>query len=216
MSATATMSTSPDDESRWYSGEWPLAEIKPYPTRAPRSGLCMTVTLSRSVTAHRFVFVSHVQWLMLSRTLGPGSGVVNGTGAKTFVVASRPRDRTNREASTHRARSSKAPAKSRVAVPETVSGRVAGIWEAIVHAVQQRREYMVAQAAKFELTLPQAHLLRLLEYAPARTMASLADALSCDASNITGIVDRLEARGLIARGAAEHDRRIKTIVMTPA
>lgn len=131
-------------------------------------------------------------------------------------MPSRRRDTSKREASTHRARSSKAPAKSKVADSETVGARVAGIWEAIVHAVQQRREYMVAQAAKFELTLPQAHLLRLLEYAPARTMASLADALSCDASNITGIVDRLEARGLIARGAAEHDRRIKTIVMTPA
>jgi DNA-binding MarR family transcriptional regulator len=84
----------------------------------------------------------------------------------------------------------------------------------MVSAVQGRREHMAEQAAKFELTLPQAHLLRLLELGPARTMASLAQALSCDASNITGIVDRLEARGLIQRGSAAHDRRTKTIVVT--
>jgi DNA-binding MarR family transcriptional regulator len=88
------------------------------------------------------------------------------------------------------------------------------IWGAMVHAVLARRDHMTMIAAKFELTLPQAHLLRLLQYGPARTMTSIADALACDASNITGIVDRLEARGLIARGNTKHDRRIKTISLT--
>jgi len=84
----------------------------------------------------------------------------------------------------------------------------------MVSAVQARREQMAAHAATFKLTMPQARLLRTLERGPARTMASLAKALSCDASNITGLVDRLEARGLIQRSKAEHDRRIKTIVVT--
>ena len=47
-------------------------------------------------------------------------------------------------------------------------------------------------------------------------MSDLADALGCDASNVTGIVDRLEARGLVERRAAEHDRRVKTLAVTPA
>jgi DNA-binding MarR family transcriptional regulator len=46
-------------------------------------------------------------------------------------------------------------------------------------------------------------------------MTSIAETLACDASNVTGIVDRLESRGLIVRGAAVHDRRIKTITLTP-
>ena len=70
----------------------------------------------------------------------------------------------------------------------------------MVHAVLARKEHMVAVAAEFELSLPQAHLLRLLQHGPARTMTSIADALACDASNVTGIVDRLESRGLITRG----------------
>jgi DNA-binding MarR family transcriptional regulator len=88
------------------------------------------------------------------------------------------------------------------------------VWGAMVHAVTVRREHLVATASKFELTMPQAHLLRVLQYGPARTMTSIADSLSCDASNVTGIVDRLEARGLIQRGITTHDRRIKTIALT--
>jgi len=93
--------------------------------------------------------------------------------------------------------------------------RLAGdIWGVIVHAVMARKEHMAAVASEFDLTLAQAHLLRLLQFGPARTMTSLADALACDASNVTGIVDRLESRGLIMRGNASHDRRIKTIFLT--
>jgi DNA-binding MarR family transcriptional regulator len=46
------------------------------------------------------------------------------------------------------------------------------------------------------------------------TMGALAHALMCDNSNVTGIVDRLEAQGLVERRPAEHDRRVKTLVMT--
>jgi DNA-binding MarR family transcriptional regulator len=42
----------------------------------------------------------------------------------------------------------------------------------------------------------------------------MAHALHCDNSNVTGIVDRLEAQGLVERRAAEHDRRVKTLVIT--
>ncbi len=95
------------------------------------------------------------------------------------------------------------------------SARLAGeVWGAMVHAVFARKEYMAGVAAKFDLTLPQAHLLRLLQFGPARTMTSIAEALACDASNVTGIVDRLETRGLITRGNADPDRRIKTITLT--
>jgi DNA-binding MarR family transcriptional regulator len=77
-----------------------------------------------------------------------------------------------------------------------------------------RKERMAAVAAQFELTLAQAHLLRVLQLGPARTMTSIAEALACDASSVTGIVDRLESRGFIERGNADHDRRIKTITLT--
>ena len=71
-----------------------------------------------------------------------------------------------------------------------------------------------AVAARFGLTRPQARaLLRLGEPAP---MRALADHLACDASNVTGIADRLERHALIRREVAEADRRVKLLVLTPA
>jgi MarR family transcriptional regulator, organic hydroperoxide resistance regulator len=46
-------------------------------------------------------------------------------------------------------------------------------------------------------------------------MSELAEALHCDNSNVTGIVDRLEDRGLVERRSATHDRRVKMLVVTP-
>lgn len=68
----------------------------------------------------------------------------------------------------------------------------------------------------FDLTLPQAHLLRQLSAATPIKMNGLADALDCDASNITGLVDKLETRGLIERRSERGDRRVKLITLTPA
>jgi DNA-binding MarR family transcriptional regulator len=45
-------------------------------------------------------------------------------------------------------------------------------------------------------------------------MSALAEALHCDNSNITGIVDRLEAAGLAQRQPDERDRRVKAVVLT--
>jgi DNA-binding MarR family transcriptional regulator len=46
-------------------------------------------------------------------------------------------------------------------------------------------------------------------------MHRLATLLACDNSNVTGLVDRLEARGLVAREPYHRDRRVKHIVLTP-
>ncbi len=47
-------------------------------------------------------------------------------------------------------------------------------------------------------------------------MNDVAIRLVCDASNVTGLADRLEARGLIERRSAQHDRRVKVIALTQA
>ena len=46
-------------------------------------------------------------------------------------------------------------------------------------------------------------------------MSRLADTLSCDASNVTGLVDRLESRGLVRRQPSARDRRVKVLHLTP-
>jgi MarR family transcriptional regulator, organic hydroperoxide resistance regulator len=79
--------------------------------------------------------------------------------------------------------------------------------------VQQKPRH-IAIAAEYDLSPMQAYALRLLEPGTPLPMSDLAEALHCDASNVTGIVDRLEARGLIARRGADHDRRVKMLVVT--
>lgn len=56
--------------------------------------------------------------------------------------------------------------------------------------------------------------LRLLD--EPRTMSEIAEFLHCDNSNVTGIVDGLEERGLATRRPGEHDRRVKLIALTAA
>ena len=66
------------------------------------------------------------------------------------------------------------------------------------------------------LGFAQAHALRMLDPDEPRPMSALAERLFCDASNVTGLVDRLERRGLVERRSAEGDRRVKALTLTAA
>jgi DNA-binding MarR family transcriptional regulator len=47
-----------------------------------------------------------------------------------------------------------------------------------------------------------------------RTMSEIAAVLHCDNSNVTGIVDVLEEKGLAVRQPSAEDRRVKLIALT--
>ncbi|MFF3844220.1 MarR family winged helix-turn-helix transcriptional regulator [Streptomyces sp. NPDC002328] len=68
-------------------------------------------------------------------------------------------------------------------------------------------------AAVHALTGAQAKLLGLLSLEPL-PMRKLANRLKCEPSNVTGIVDRLEARGLAERRPDPADRRVKLAAAT--
>jgi DNA-binding MarR family transcriptional regulator len=72
------------------------------------------------------------------------------------------------------------------------------------------------ELARLGLSFAQAHALRLLDPEEPLPMSALAERLFCDASNVTGIADRLEARGLVRRQSSEGDRRVKALTITPA
>jgi DNA-binding MarR family transcriptional regulator len=73
-----------------------------------------------------------------------------------------------------------------------------------------------AACAEHELTKPQAGALMRLDPDQPVPMSALAGMLMCDASNVTGIVDRLADRGLVERRDAPHDRRVRFLAVTPA
>ncbi|WP_329351004.1 MarR family transcriptional regulator [Streptomyces sp. NBC_01261] len=68
-------------------------------------------------------------------------------------------------------------------------------------------------AGDHTLTGAQARLLSLLSLEPL-PMRKLARKLKCEPSNVTGIVDRLETRGLVERRPDPADRRVKLAAAT--
>ena len=81
----------------------------------------------------------------------------------------------------------------------------------LIHLSKRR---FMAIASEFELSPPQVMALRQLDPDEPKPMSELALALRCDNSNVTGIVDRLEDRGLVERRPGEHDRRVKMLLIT--
>jgi DNA-binding MarR family transcriptional regulator len=88
-------------------------------------------------------------------------------------------------------------------------------WELLFRVAKAKHGVLTTQLAELDLTPVQAHALRRLDPERPLAMSALAEALYCHASNVTGIVDRLESRGLVARTPGTDDRRVKTLVLTP-
>ena len=88
-------------------------------------------------------------------------------------------------------------------------------WQLLVRFSFAQKCQVAPLAAELELSPAQCHVLRLLDPERAISMRELADGLGCDASNVTGLVDRLESKGLVRRAASEDDRRVKVIELTP-
>lgn len=78
----------------------------------------------------------------------------------------------------------------------------------VVDRVQQDFSDVVAAAG---LTPPLARMVLVLE--TPQSMRALADHLGCDASNVTGLTDRLASRGLVERVAGQ-DRRVRLVALT--
>jgi MarR family transcriptional regulator, organic hydroperoxide resistance regulator len=89
-------------------------------------------------------------------------------------------------------------------------------WQLLVKFFFAQREHLPSSGRELELSPAQCHVLHLLEPERPLPMGRLAATLGCDASNVTGLVDRLEARGLVQRRPSAADRRVKVLALTPA
>jgi DNA-binding MarR family transcriptional regulator len=88
-------------------------------------------------------------------------------------------------------------------------------WQLLVKFFFAQREHLPTACHRLELSPAQCHVLHLIEPGRPVPMRRLAQTLSCDASNVTGLVDRLEAHGLVERRTASGDRRVRMIQLTP-
>ena len=72
------------------------------------------------------------------------------------------------------------------------------------------------QAAGYDLTSVQFAALDAIAQQPGIDQASLAATISFDRATIGGVVDRLEAKGLVRRTVSAEDRRARLLQATPA
>ena len=92
------------------------------------------------------------------------------------------------------------------------SAQLAHTYEMLIGCMMLAKHRLIEIAGENNITGMQAMMLIMLkEPSP---MNSFTKVFNCDASNITGIVDGLEKRGLAARFPLEKDRRIKMIKLS--
>ncbi|WEV24323.1 MarR family transcriptional regulator [Streptomyces sp. 71268] len=97
--------------------------------------------------------------------------------------------------------------------PETqaiAERELCGLINGMAHQIA---EHVRQRAVSLGLTAPQATALR--ELTGPMTMRELAERMSCEPSNATFVVDKLEKRSLIERHPHPTDRRAKQLVLTP-
>lgn len=85
----------------------------------------------------------------------------------------------------------------------------------LLHRMAERQQaYYAACSAEFELSAAQSKVLMSLRPDEAVPMRALAERVGSDPSNLTGLVDKLEARGALLRVPDPDDRRVKTLRLT--
>jgi DNA-binding MarR family transcriptional regulator len=94
------------------------------------------------------------------------------------------------------------------------SGDACRAWQLLARFFFAQRESLPTLDGELGLSAIQCHVLHLLEPGRPLAMGRLAGMLGCHASNVTGLVDRLEARGMVQRRPSADDRRVKVLALT--
>src|SRR5580765_7776124 len=88
---------------------------------------------------------------------------------------------------------------------------------AVLHASSVLESRVEARLSEVGLSLAKlAALHRLSDAGQSLPLGQLAERLSCVKSNVTQLVDRLEADGLVSRASDPNDRRSRLAVLTGA
>jgi MarR family 2-MHQ and catechol resistance regulon transcriptional repressor len=83
-----------------------------------------------------------------------------------------------------------------------------GVWIALARCYATFTKAVAAKVQEYELTVPQFGALEALYHLGPLSLGDLADKLLVTGGNVTFVMDRLEAQGLVARYRSETDRRV--------
>jgi DNA-binding MarR family transcriptional regulator len=90
-----------------------------------------------------------------------------------------------------------------------------GLVDALAQTAFAITAVLTRGAAGHDLSLTQLRVLAILRGRRLR-MSALADHLGLERSTLSGLVDRAESRGLVARAPSPEDRRVVEVLLTPA
>jgi DNA-binding MarR family transcriptional regulator len=82
--------------------------------------------------------------------------------------------------------------------------------------LMSHRAWVKGSAMGLGLSAFQAMALLFMDPARPQPMSEVAATIGCGPSNLTGIIDKLEARGLVKRRPGQGDRRVKQVSLTRA
>jgi len=89
-----------------------------------------------------------------------------------------------------------------------------GLWVALARCYSTYTKAVAAKVAEYDLTVPQFGALEALYHLGPLSLGDLADKLLVTGGNVTFVMDRLEAQGLVARYRSESDRRVVVARLT--
>ena len=90
------------------------------------------------------------------------------------------------------------------------------IVETIIYLVTESRRLSKEEATRYGVTPTQLSVLKLLQEIGDLSLGSLSKEIRAHNSTVTGIVDRMEAAGLVERARSDEDRRVWIIRLTAA
>lgn len=107
---------------------------------------------------------------------------------------------------------------TRTSSPESTTRRdaLAGVSDEINGAIRLLRCAATGRMVKQGISMTHLHVMWRLEEFGELPMSRLADVLDVSLSNATGLIDRMEERGLIERTRDTDDRRVVLVRLTPA
>jgi DNA-binding MarR family transcriptional regulator len=99
-------------------------------------------------------------------------------------------------------------------VPPDIKPEIDAILEAIVYLSTESRRITKELARRADLTGPQLTVLKMLEGLGDLSLSDLSERIRAQNSTVTGIIDRMEREGLVARARSTEDRRVVHIKLT--
>jgi DNA-binding MarR family transcriptional regulator len=100
------------------------------------------------------------------------------------------------------------------AIPSDIKPEVDRILEATLYLYTESRRLTKELARSVDLTGPQLTVLKMLEGLGDLSLSELSERIRAQNSTVTGIIDRMEQAGLVARVRSTEDRRVIKIKLT--